>query len=258
MNRRAFLLITGGVGLLSPRAGQLREAIDRLAPRRGSDRIARAICRGATTSSASASAQIAQTALPGADIPKYVNPLPVFTGARISAANIDVSVTEFQQQILPATVYSALPAPFDGGTFCWGYKVGGALPHFPGFTIEAQRGTPTIVTYNNDLPLAPFLQQYLTVDQTLHWADPLEQMGSVAPYAGPPPVVTHLHGAEVPSAFDGAPDAWFTPGLADKGKGFVTNTYTYPNAQEATALWFHDHVLGMTRLNIYAGLAAFY
>jgi spore coat protein A, manganese oxidase len=38
----------------------------------------------------------------------------------------------------------------------------------------------------------------------------------------------------------------------------VTNTYTYPNAQEATALWFHDHVLGMTRLNIYAGLAAFY
>jgi spore coat protein A, manganese oxidase len=58
-------------------------------------------------------------------------------------------------------------------------------PHFPGFTIEAQRGTPTIVTYNNDLPLAPVLQQYLTVDQTLHWADPLEQMGSVAPYAGP-------------------------------------------------------------------------
>jgi hypothetical protein len=89
MNRRAFLLITGGVGLLSPRAGQLREAIDRLAPRRGSDRVARAICRGAVASSASASAQIAQTALPGADIPKYVDPLPVFTGARISAANID-------------------------------------------------------------------------------------------------------------------------------------------------------------------------
>jgi FtsP/CotA-like multicopper oxidase with cupredoxin domain len=83
-------------------------------------------------------------------------------------------------------------------------------------------------------------------------------MGSVAPYSGPPPVVTHLHGAEVPSAFDGAPDAWFTPSLADKGKGFVTNTYTYPNAQPATTLWFHDHVLGITRLNNYAGLAAFY
>jgi Multicopper oxidase len=98
-------------------------------------------------------------------------------------------------------------------------------PHFPGFTIEAQRGTPTVVTYNNDLPLAPFLQKY---------------------------------GGEAPSAFDGAPDAWFTPGLADKGKGFVTNIYTYPNRQEAATLWFRDHALGITRLNIYAGLAAFY
>ena len=228
MNRRAFLLIAGGVGLLSPQQGRLHEAIAQLGPRRGSGRIARAICRGAVASSASASRQIAQTALPGADIPKYVDPLPVFTGARISAANIDVSLTEFQQQVLPPTIYSALPAPFDGGTFCWGYKVGGAPPNFPGFTIEAQRGTPTIVTYNNDLPLVPFLQKYLTVDQTLHWADPLDQMGSVDSYSGPPPVVTHLHGAETPSAFDGAPDAWFTPGLADKGKGFVTNTYTIP------------------------------
>src|SRR5262249_18950623 len=65
-------------------------------------------------------------------------------------------------------------------------------------------------------------------------------------------------GAEGPSAFDGAPHAWFTPGLADKGKGFVTNIYTYPNGQEAATLWLHDHALGMTRLNMYAGLAAFY
>jgi spore coat protein A, manganese oxidase len=167
----------------------------------------------------SASAQIAQTALPGANIPKYVDPVPTFAGGRISADNVNVSLVEFQQQILPATIYSALPAPFDGGTFCWVYKVGVAPPHFPGFTIEARRGTPTTVTYNNDLPLAPFLQKYLAVDQTLHWADPLKQMGSVAPYSGPPPVVTHLHGAEVPSAFDGAPDAWFTPSLPTRAKG---------------------------------------
>jgi FtsP/CotA-like multicopper oxidase with cupredoxin domain len=259
MNRRAFLLAAGGVGLLSPRVGQLREALDQPALRPGSDRIARAICRGAEASPANASAQIAQTALPGADIPKYVDGLTVFTGRRISAANIDVSLAEFQQQILPAAMYSGLPAPFDGGTFCWGYKVGDAPIHFSGYTIEAQSGTPTTVTYSDNLPTAPFLQKYLTVDQTLHWADPLSEMGSVDPYVGPPPVVTHLHGAEVPSAFDGAPDAWFTPGLdPDKGKGFVTNIYNYPNRQQATTLWFHDHVLGMTRLNIYAGLAAFY
>ena len=54
--------------------------------------------------------------------------------------------------------------------------------------------------------------------------------GSTAPYAGPVPAAVHLHGGEVPSAFDGGPDAWFTPGLGYTGSGFVTNTYTYPNA----------------------------
>jgi spore coat protein A, manganese oxidase len=134
-------------------------------------------------------------------------------------------------------------------------------PIYPGFTIEARRGTPTKVSYLNNLPLSPRLQKYLTIDQTVHWADPLEQMGSVSPYAGPPPIVTHLHGSEVPSAFDGHPEGWFTPGQGRQvrtGTGFSTNVYTYPNAQQATALWFHDHALGITRLNVYAGLAAFY
>jgi hypothetical protein len=110
MNRRAFLLMAGGVGLLSPRGGQLREALDQPALHPGSDRIARAICRGAAASPANASAQIAQTALPGADIPKYVDPVPTFAGGRISADSANVSLVEFQQQILPATIYSALPA----------------------------------------------------------------------------------------------------------------------------------------------------
>ncbi len=131
-------------------------------------------------------------------------------------------------------------------------------PRCPGFTIEAQRGTPTTVSYVNNLPLQPQLQQYLTIDQTLHWADPLREVGSFSPYAGPPPIVTHLHGGEVPSAFDGNPESWFTPGQAKTGAGFSTSVYTYPNAQEATTLWFHDHALGITRINVYAGLAAFY
>ena len=128
----------------------------------------------------------------------------------------------------------------------------------PGFTIEAQQGTPTTVSYLNNLPLQPQLQQYLTIDQTLHWADPLNEMGSFSPYAGPPPIVTHLHGGEVPSAFDGNPESWFTPGQTKTGPGFTTSVYDYPNGQEATTLWFHDHALGITRINVYAGLAAFY
>jgi FtsP/CotA-like multicopper oxidase with cupredoxin domain len=68
----------------------------------------------------------------------------------------------------------------------------------------------------------------------------------------------HLHGNEVLSQYDGHPDAWWTPGFAQKGRSFVSNTYNYPNQQEATTLWFHDHTLGIVRLNVYAGLAGFY
>jgi spore coat protein A, manganese oxidase len=197
-------------------------------------------------------------ALPGSGISKYVEPLPTFAGARVSAANIAVSIEEFQQFVLPASLYSGLPAPFNRGTYVWAYKAGSMPPHYPGFTIEAQRGRPSTVSYANNLPLQPQLQQYLTIDQTLHWADPLNQMGASAPYAGPPPVVPHLHGGVVPSAFDGHPEGWFIPDESKTGSSFVANAYTYPNAQPAATLWFHDHALGITRINVYAGLAAFY
>ncbi|HEY2029595.1 MAG TPA: multicopper oxidase domain-containing protein, partial [Myxococcales bacterium] len=57
---------------------------------------------------------------------------------------------------------------------------------------------------------------------------------------------------------DGHPDAWFTPGQAQTGRGFVSSTYNYGNTQEATTLWYHDHALGVVRENVYAGLAGFY
>ena len=73
----------------------------------------------------------------------------------LSAAEITVSIEEFQQHVLPASLYSELPAPYDRGTFVWGYRVGNAPPHYPGFTIEARRGTPTTVSYLNNIPLQP-------------------------------------------------------------------------------------------------------
>jgi len=234
MNRRQFLYLTGGAGFLL--SSGLRHAL--------------------------ASNQVPQTPLPGNAIPRFVEALPTFVGARVDGTKtLTVTMKEFQQKVLPAALYNALPAPYRAGTYVWGYEIsdGGKLfgPLYPAFTIEARRGIPTTVKYVNDL-VDPVLQKYLTVDQTLHWADPLEQMGSMLPYAGPPPAVTHLHGGEVPSAFDGGPDSWFTPRLRYKGPGFVSDKYRYPNGQEATTLWFHDHTLGATRLNVYAGLAGFY
>ena len=70
--------------------------------------------------------------------------------------------------------------------------------------------------------------------------------------------MTHLHGGHVEAASDGDPEAWFTPGFAERGPAFVKEIYRYANDQEAGTLWYHDHALGLTRLNVGAGLAGFY
>jgi spore coat protein A len=178
----------------------------------------------------------------------------------------------------------------------------GFVKSVPGPTFEAVRGVPIQVKWVNDLvddngkPL-PYIYP---VDPTIHWANPnnidmqaaMEQtMQGLAPpfppgYNGypytlpgtttvtnpngwnaqsPVPIVTHLHGGQVPSAYDGGPEQWFTPdGI--HGKDYQTASATdpnaaifyYPNAQEPTALWYHDHALGLTRLSVFSGLAGFY
>jgi spore coat protein A len=236
-----------------------------------------------SASSALGSVLVAQTPIAGRSIPKYVDPLPVFGPAgaipRVNATahpNLTVTMEQITQQVLPAGF---------GATRAWAYRINdtgtSALlgpAHWPAVTVEAQRGSQTTVFYVNNLPSfsdnANSVQGLATVDQTLHWADPMSLGCAMAatppdcvltpfdpccvPYTGPVPAVAHLHGGEVPSAYDGGPDTWFTPGMAYTGPGFVTDTYTYPNTQEPGTLWFHDHALGATRLNVYGGLAAFY
>ena len=225
----------------------------------------------ATGVTTQASVRTPQTLLDGNTVPKFVDQLPTFNGRRINGTTtLNVNMQEFQQRILPASVYAGRPAPFNAGTFLWGYNINNTGPSFPARTIESVRGTATTARYTNGLANTR-LQSLLTVDQSLHWADPL---GTTArnncvngaplaaactrPYAGPIPAVVHLHGAEVLSQFDGHPEAWFTPGLAQRGRGFFGNTYNYVNTQEATTLWIHDRSLGVVRENVYAGLAGFY
>ena len=73
----------------------------------------------------------------------------------------------------------------------------------------------------------------------------------------PVPTVTHLHGGENESVDDGHPEAWFTFD-GKRGPEYKTSLYNYPNKQQSATLWYHDHTLGITRLNVYAGLAGFY
>jgi spore coat protein A len=68
----------------------------------------------------------------------------------------------------------------------------------------------------------------------------------------------HLHGGVVRPESDGYPDAWFTKGFKEVGPNFTRKIYDYPNRQRGTTLWYHAHAIGITRLNVYAGLAGAY
>ncbi|HUO33527.1 MAG TPA: multicopper oxidase [Candidatus Acidoferrum sp.] len=114
----------------------------------------------------------------------------------------------------------------------WGY---GNLS--PGPTFETRSGEPLLVEWVNNLPTA----HMLPVDHHIHGA------GKEVPDVR---TVSHLHGAKAPPESDGYPEAWFPVGKSA--------TYFYPNEQDAAMLWYHDHALGITRLNIYTGLLGAY
>jgi spore coat protein A len=123
----------------------------------------------------------------------------------------------------------------------------------------AASGTPIAVQWRNQLPNAYVLRRGDpaagdVVDTTLHWAFGTTG-GSFA--ADGIPVVTHLHGGHSADEFDGLPEQWFTA-TGKVGGDYVTNDYVYLNDQEGATLWYHDHALGLTRQNVYAGLAGFY
>ncbi|WP_306341536.1 multicopper oxidase family protein [Scatolibacter rhodanostii] len=175
-----------------------------------------------------------------------------------------VDISQFEQQVLPSgmpksTVYGYGGVVKDRQTGDCVYK-----RSVPGPTFEAICGQSVKVRYINRL-VEPHM---LAVDPTLHWANPNNMpMEPPKPWPlfppgfpkaqFPIPVVTHLHGGENPAIYDGHPDAWFTAG-EERGSAFVTTEMIYNNKQSPTTLWYHDHAMGITRLNVVAGLAGFY
>jgi len=201
---------------------------------------------------------------------RYVDPLPHFAypGTRVDATEpwTPLTVEAMALDLQALSTGTVLPngtivGPAAGLTHVWGYRVSNGMvtrgPHWPGFTVEAKRGAPLNVLYLNNLEES-YDAVNIAVDQTLHWAMSMGGMMNMEPYTGPVPVCFHLHGGEVPSWSDGGPNAWYTPMGMMAGPSALTNVYRYPNTQESATLWFHDHALGATRTNVYAGLAAFY
>lgn len=121
----------------------------------------------------------------------------------------------------------------------WGYN-----GMWPGPTLEVQKGQPLLVKWTNALPT----KHFLPIDTTIHGAE--ETLPKVR-------TVVHVHGAQVLPESDGYPDAWFTSD-GKTGAQYDSSSCHYPNDQQAALLWYHDHAIGITRLNIYAGLAGFY
>lgn len=217
---------------------------------------------------------IAQVPINPTTIPQFVDPLPHFAaGLRVNARKggnlIIKSVPHKQVALSTGTVLSTgvigTENPTVGSGNYWTYSISAdngvtwTAPNWPANTIEAERGKALNVKYRNELYDQTYEDLNLTVDQMVHWAMPVT---TADPYSGPVPVVTHLHGGEVSSQSDGNPYAWFTPGFALKGPAWgidgTDSVYHYPNTQQAAILWFHDHIMGATRLNVYAGLEGFY
>jgi FtsP/CotA-like multicopper oxidase with cupredoxin domain len=169
--------------------------------------------------------------------------------------------------------------------------------NYPAYTVENIEDTETTVDWINDLVdnKGKFLPHLLPIDRSLHWANPelltcadsglpsvdcrpANSNGVILsePYKGPVPIITHVHGAHVGPESDGYPEAWYLPDAKNIPTGYATQgtlvnnyavqtnlnpgvaSFKYPNDQPSTTLWYHDHTLGMTRSNVYAGPAGFW
>ena len=232
--------------------------------------------------------------LAASGIPKYVAPLVVPPAMPKASGRTHhgldayvIAVRQFRQQVLP---------PGMPRTTVWGYGAAGhpRTFNYPSFTVEAHARRAVRVTWVNGLvdSHGRYLPHLLPVDPTLHWANPPGGVKgrdstptfSKTPgrYTGPVPIVTHLHGGHTAQESDGYTESWYLPVARNIPKGYAkvgskyaefarmfadrhgvhwrpgTATSEYENEQPAATMWFHDHVLGMTRLNVYAGPAGFY
>jgi spore coat protein A len=176
---------------------------------------------------------------------------PATSGDWPDADFYQLSAQQFTQQMHPD-----LPNP----THLWGYvDTATGKPAYLGPIIVAQRGKPVVLRLQNNLPST----HILPVDTTLMGAEPGVPVNRCC---------VHLHGGYVPWTSDGGPYSWFSPtgivGATDgsAGPSFLNGVagqpgvadYYYPNNQSERLVWYHDHAMGITRLNAYAGVAAGY
>jgi spore coat protein A len=186
------------------------------------------------TISASLGGALNPPALDPTKLEAFADPLPRLPVARSNGfrpspdgSSRRVPFYRVEMREVVSKVHRDLPA-----TRQWGFE--GIVP---GPTFESRSGDELLVEWVNHLPA----RHFLPIDHRLHGAE-----------RDKPEVrtVVHLHGGRTPPSSDGYPEDWYPPGKS--------TTYFYPNRQEAATLWYHDHAMGINRLNIYAGLSGLF
>ncbi|MCU6708869.1 multicopper oxidase [Paenibacillus sp. J5C_2022] len=169
------------------------------------------------------------------ELPRFIDKLPVPPVLKPVSSKGGVRYYEATMSQFYQSLHSSMP-----DTKVWGYE-----GIYPGPVIEVSKGERIRVKWRNELPD----KHFLPIDKTVHGA-----VGDTPEVR----TVVHLHGGVTKADSDGYPDAWFTNGFKEVGPAFTQQVYEYDNPHEACTLWYHDHAIGITRLNIYAGLAGYY
>jgi spore coat protein A len=202
--------------------------------------------------------------------PKFVNRVPdALAPAFKYASNAQ---GEFDVQVRAAMQYTGL-VDANGtplATPVWGYADRNRSPRlatWPGKTFEVlstRAGGPAVTVVKWTSGLKPPMQHLLPVDTNLHWCYSLPGYEGFTIENDGVPIITHLHGGHSDFQYDGNPEFFYNayenvvgPQWAGTPGGFTTK-FQYDNNVRAGNLWYHDHALGITRLNVYAGLAGFY
>jgi cytochrome c peroxidase/FtsP/CotA-like multicopper oxidase with cupredoxin domain len=149
--------------------------------------------------------------------------------------------------------------------------------HYLGATIFAKKDRPVRVKFTNALPTGSDGDLFIPVDTSVMGAG-MGPLGENVPVGMPVNYTqnrasVHLHGGRTPWISDGTPHQWITPagentpypeGVSVENvpdmpaPGDGSQTFYYTNAQSARLMWYHDHAFGITRLNVYAGMASAY